>query len=278
MNRLYSSTSLQTGRYIPEQAIVSRDQGRGSVGIRAKDMPKHMPKHHYRKTVFAWTLLVAGLPASAAEVRGVVSVQQTGLFDDHGEVLKAVPVSVALFPAEGQAVPRRGGADHTLAVAGSRILPVYLAIPRGDRVRFENQDNVYHELFTHSRAHALELRLDRSGSGRAATLPLNEAVDLHWFCRIHAKSYARIDVLDTPLVRMLNAGDSFEFRDLAPGKWRVRVAAPGAETQIVEALALTAPPPLRIQLAVKGFNPEAPGAASAPAVAIEQLFPNQPGL
>lgn len=240
---------------------------------RAKDMPKR----HRLKTVFALTLLVSGAQVAAAEVRGVVSVQQTGLFDDRGEVLKAVPVSVALFPAEGQALPYRRGEEHAIALSGSRILPVYLAIPRGDRVRFENQDNVYHELFTHSHAHPLELRLDRTGFGRTGELALNEVADLHWFCRIHAKSYARIDVLDTPLVQMVNAGDSFEFRDLAPGKWRVRVAAPGAETRFVEALALTAPPPLRIQLAVKGFNPEAPGAAPVQAVAVEQLFPNQPG-
>jgi hypothetical protein len=77
---------------------------------------------------------------------------------------------------------------------------------------------------------------------------------------------------------MVNAGDSFEFRDLAPGKWRIRVAAPGAETRIVEALALTAPPPVQIQLSVKGFNPEARGAAPVQAVAIEQLYPNRPGL
>lgn len=236
-----------------------------------------MPKRHRLKTAVALSLLVAGAQAVAAEVRGAVAVQQTGLFDDRGELLKAVPVSVALFPAEGQALPRRRGEAHTIAVAGSRIEPVYLAIPRGDRVRFENRDTVYHELFTHSHTQPLELRLDRAGVGRAGELTLNDVADLHWFCRIHAKSYARIDVLDTPLVRMVNAGDSFEFRDLAPGKWRVRVAAPGAETRIVEALALTAPPPLQIQLVVKGFNPESPGAAPVPAVAVEQLFPNQPG-
>ncbi|MBI5462993.1 MAG: hypothetical protein HY941_12480 [Gammaproteobacteria bacterium] len=250
------------------------------MGICAKDMPK---RHRLKIALvpapaLALAMLAMGTYASAAEVRGVVSVQQAGMFDDHGEMLKSVPVSVALFPAEGQALPRRAVEEHAIALSGSRMLPVYLAIPRGDRVRFENQDNVYHELFTHSHTQALELRLDRTGLDRERTLTLNEADDLHWFCRIHAKSYARVDVLDTPLVHMMNAGDSFEFRNLAPGKWRIRVAAPGAETRTVEALALTAPPPLRIQLAVKGFNQDTPAAAPAHAVAIEQLFPNRPGL
>ncbi len=237
-----------------------------------------MPKRRRLKIAFALLVPVTGMQATAAEVRGVVSVQQAGMFDDRGEMLKTVPVSVALFPAEGQALPRRAAAAHAVTLSGSRMLPLYLAIPRGDRLRFENQDSVYHELFTHSHAQSLELRLDRAGLGRVHGMTLNEADELHWFCRIHAKSYARVDVLDTPLVQMVNAGDSFEFRGLAPGKWRIRVAAPGAETRIVEAQALTAPPPVQIQLAVKGFNQDAPRAAPAQAVAIEQLFPSQPGL
>lgn len=222
-------------------------------------------------------LIMAGQPLGAAEIRGSVAVQQDGLFSERGDAVQAIPVSVALFPAEGQRVPRAASAMQALTLSGSGIQPLYLALPRGSRIRFRNTDDVYHELFTHSRTQALNVHLDRTDAGREAEVELAAAGDLHWFCRIHAKSYARIDVVDTPLVRMLHAGESFEFRDLPPGKWRLRVAAPGAETRIVEAEALTAPPPLQISLAVKGIAPQAGGTAPQP-VAIEQLFPNQPGL
>ena len=216
--------------------------------------------------------------SQAAEVRGVVSVEQAGMFNDRGEAVRSLPVSVALYPAEGQKLARAAAVEHVITVAGSRIAPLYLAFPRGDRVRFENQDDVYHQLFTHSKTQPIELRLDRSGLGRSAAITLNEVDDLHWFCHIHAKSYARIDALDTPLVRMVSPGDGFEFRDLPAGKWRLRVAAPGAETRIIEAEALTAPPPLQIRLAVKGFNQNMRGAMPPQVVAVEQLFPSQPGF
>lgn len=232
--------------------------------------------HHFSLTLLALGVLLAGMPLSAAEIRGSVTVQQDGLFSERRDALQAIPVSVALFPAEGQALPPGPPQRQTLEVSGEGIKPLYLALPRGSQVRFRSLDDVYHELFTHSRAQPLSLRLDRSGTGREAAVTLATAGDLHWFCRIHARSYARIDVVDTPLVRMLHAGESFEFRDLPPGRWRLRVAAPGAETRIIEAEALTAPPPLRIPLAVKGIATEA--RSVPPPVAVEQLYPSQPGL
>jgi hypothetical protein len=232
--------------------------------------------HHLALAVLALSTLLSTASVSAAEIRGSVTVQQDGLFSERRDALQAIPVSVALFPAEGQAMPPAQPQRQTLDVSGEGIKPLYLALPRGSQVRFRNLDDVHHELFTHSRAQPLTLRLDRSSSGREAAMVLRVVADLHWFCRIHAQSYARIDVVDTPLVRMLHAGESFEFRDLAPGKWRLRVAAPGAETRILEAEALTAPPPLRSPLAVKGIATEKHG--TPPPVAVEQLYPSQPGL
>ena len=241
-----------------------------------------MLKRQRHETTLAGCLILAVLTVSAAaraaEVRGVVTVQQTGIFNDRVESIKSLPVSVALYPAEGQTLARPAAVEHVITVAGNRIAPLYLALSRGDRLRFENQDDVYHQLFTHSNKHPIQLRLEPNDLGRTAEIVLNEVVDLHWFCHIHAKSYARIDVLDTSLVRMVTPGDIFEFRDLPVGKWRLRVAAPGAETRIVEAQALTAPPPLQIRLDVKGFNQSGRGAMPVQAVAIEQLFPTQPGF
>lgn len=230
----------------------------------------------YHPPVFALAMALAGTPVAAAEIRGSVTVQEGGLFSERGESLRDIPVSVALFPAEGQALPRATAQRQEMTVSGSRIQPLYVALPRGSRLHFRSEDGVHHELFTHSHTQSLGVRLDRTGLGSESDVALERAGDLHWFCRIHAKSYARIDVVDTPLVRMLHAGESFEFRDLPSGKWRLRVAAPGAETRIVEALALTAPPPLQIPLAVKGLAQEA--RVSVQPVAIEQLFPSRPGL
>lgn len=238
-----------------------------------------MPDHNQHITLTAFALCLA-LPSSvlmAAEIRGTVSVQQTGLFSARSDGLKNFPISVALYPAEGQSVPLHAPEQHEVML-DSQINPLYLAIPRGDSLRFENQDSVYHELFTHSHTQPLNIRLDREGMGREKSITLNNVGDLHWFCRIHAKSYLRIDVVDTPLVRMVQSGGSFEFRDLQTGKWILRVAAPGAETKTLETEAVTAPPPVQMQLTVKGFSRDILGVASPQAASIDQLFPSQPGI
>lgn len=238
-----------------------------------------MPNHnqHITFAVFALCLALSSLAPMAAEIRGSVSVQQSGLFSARNDDLKNFPISVALYPAEGQSVPRHVSEQHEV-VLNSQINPLYLAIPRGDSLRFENQDSVYHELFTHSHTQPLSIHLDREGLGREKSVALNDAGDLHWFCRIHAKSYLRIDVVDTPLVRMVQAGESFEFRDLPTGKWLLRIAAPGAETKTLETQAVTAPPPVQVQITVKGFSQGGVGVASPQTVSIEQLFPSQPGI
>lgn len=264
----------RVGRYKTEWTAPASERQHNLLRNSAKDMTGINP--HLSLFMLALGILPASMALTAAEIRGSVSVQQDDLFSDPRDALREIPVSVALFPAEGQALPPRQLQRAWVEVSGEGIKPLYLALPLGSHVSFRNLDDVHHELFTHSRAQSLILRLEPSGLGREASMVLDTAGDLHWFCRIHARSYARIDVVDTSLVRMLHAGESFEFRDLPPGKWQLRVAAPGAETRIIEAEALTAPPPLRIPLAVKGIASEARSAPQP--VAIEHLYPSKPGL
>ncbi len=215
----------------------------------------------------------------SAEVRGVVTLQQATAFGSQAEPLR-FPVSVALFPLEGQRLPLQPPARHDVMLQGNTLWPPYLVLHRGDRLRFHSDDGLYHELFSHTPhprqgKSSLEVRLGPATVGREASLSMDEVADWHWFCRIHTHSYARVDVVDTPLIRMVHPGELFEFSGLPSGKWRLRIAAPGAETRYLEVQALTAPPPLEVHIAVKGF---APGAgALQPLPSVEQLYPSQPG-
>lgn len=231
---------------------------------------------HTITALFGLGLGLAAASSMAAEVRGVVTLQQAAAFGSQGEPLR-LPVGIALFPLEGQRLPAPPPTHHNILLHGNTLRPLYLVLRRGDRLRFRSDDGLYHELFSRAPhpgrgAPALELRL--GPADREASLTLDEVADWHWFCRIHARSYARVDVVDTPLVRMVNPGEAFEFRDLPPGKWQLRVAAPGAETRYLEVQAMTAPPVLDIRTQVKGFMPGA--GTSAPAPGIEQLYPGRP--
>lgn len=233
---------------------------------------------HSITALFGIGLCLSAGTSGSAEVRGVVTLQQTAAFGAQVEPLR-LPVSVALFPLEGQRLPARPPARHDIILHGNALRPLYLVLQRGDRLRFRSEDGLYHELFSRApharRGESLELRLGPAATGREASLIMNEAADWHWFCRIHARSYARVDVVDTPLVRMVGSGEPFEFGGLPPGKWRLRVAAPGAETRHLEVRAMTVPPPLDVRLSVKGFTPST--GAPQPPPGVEQLYPGRPG-
>jgi len=189
----------------------------------------------------------------AAEVRGTVRVNYQGLFGDAGSA-RVSRVSVALLPAEGQAVAARGKRRHRIEIQNNRMQPAFLAVPKGDEVEFISRDKVYHELFSLSPGEPVTVQLGKAGDGRRdrARLAFAQIGTNHLFCGIHNKSYARIDVVDTSYVQMIEPGGPFRFSGLAAGAWRERLAAPATETRWTNVTAMTAPPPLELALISRG--------------------------
>lgn len=196
----------------------------------------------------ALLVLCAG-HASGAEVRGTVSVDYQGLFQ-RDNAAENLPVSVALQPAGGQRTPVRANGTSTIEIVGNRMQPSFLTVARGTTVEFLNRDDVYHELFSLSAGRPVKTRLGKAGDhGRdRASFTLDQPGTVHFFCRIHNKGYARIDVVETPYIQTLQAGGQFSFKDLQAGPWRLRVAAPAAETAWISVNAVTSPPPLHVGL------------------------------
>lgn len=219
-------------------------------------------------------LLPAGL--SAAEVRGAVTLQHSGLFAGRGD---ADPViGLALWPAEpGLTTRAPASTAHELRIDAGHIRPDYLLIRPGEPVRLINLDPVEHQIFAlvPGARSEIDVRLRPGSEAGAHSLRFSEPGTRHLFCRLHRRSYARIDVVDAPRLRRVSPGERFEFRDLEAGRWRLRVSAIGAETREQETVALTAPPPLELRLPVRaGMQPE-PGTASG-VVTIDQLYPAAP--
>jgi plastocyanin len=196
-------------------------------------------------------LLCAVVPSTAggAEVAGTVGVAHQGLFDADASV-QSHPISVALFPAEGQAPSPRESVDHEIDILEHRMRPAFSSIQLGARVTFVNHDPVFHQLFSLSQTAPISVQLAKADDpdGRRVTIRPEQPGTTHIFCRIHSKSYARIDVLDTPYFDTVQAGGRFHFSGLAPGRWKLRLASPGAETKWTEVVALTEPPEKRFTL------------------------------
>jgi len=199
-------------------------------------------------STLALLVLYSGALA-AAEVKGTVSVDYQGLFRP-GETAAAHPVSVVLVPATGQRARLRATGHRTIEIAGNRMQPAFLTVQQGDVVEFVNRDDVYHELFTLSSGQPVKIRLGKAGDSSMdrTTLKLEQEGTIHFFCRIHSKSYARIDVVNSPYIQMVHPGEHFSFKGLRPGRWRLRLAAPGAETEWLDVAAVTSPPPLQLTL------------------------------
>lgn len=205
-------------------------------------------------TVFLACLTAwSGGVALAAEVTGTVSIDYQGLFQNTGTV-QAHPVSVALLPAEGQHTVPRGARRERIEIVGNRMRPAFLTVQKGDSVEFVNRDSVYHELFSLSPGEPVTARLGKADSGDQArtVFSLEQTGTTHFFCRIHNKSYARIEVVETPYLQMVDPGGRFQFVGLASGHWKLRLAAPAAETEWFDVVAVTSPPPLHLTLTSRG--------------------------
>lgn len=197
----------------------------------------------------------------AAEVRGRVEFGAG----------RSGPASVALLPLEGQRTAPSPPQERTLHLRNGQFDPPYAVARVGDRLRVVNEDQVFHVLVAPYAPQPFQATLTRSGSsGAEADTVLHSAGTWYLFCRIHPRTYARIDVLETPLLQLTNAGGRFEFQGIPAGRWQLRVAARGGESVYRELTAFTAPPPVVVTLPGR-----APAPGSAEAARVEALFPER---
>lgn len=196
--------------------------------------------------------LLLGVPGQVhtAEVTGTVTVDHKGLFEA-GAGGHSHPISVALIPLGEQVIGLRENKTERIELIANRMTPSFLTVQQGDTVEFVNRDTVFHELFSLSQEEPLTVRLGRNGSPGEdrKTVTLDQTGINHFFCRIHNKSYARIDVVRSPYLQTVRAGQRFHFSGLNAGRWQLRLASPAAETQLIEVTAMTAPPELHLTLA-----------------------------
>ena len=202
------------------------------------------------KFLIAMTAFFACLQtAECAEIRGTVVVEYQGMFDPDSST-QSYPVSVALVPAKGQRLVHRSPRVEKVEVIENRMRPAFITVQKGDRIKFINRDNVFHELFSLSPGEPVSLQLGKvADQSSQQSLVLKQPGTTHFFCRIHSKSYARIEVVDTPYLQMVQPGHLFHFEGLAPGEWKLRLASAAGETRWITVTAVTSPTPLQLTIA-----------------------------
>src|SRR6185436_17339687 len=127
--------------------------------------------------------------------------------------------TVMLFPADGSG-KKRTPEQRVVEQRDKTFLPHVLAVPPGSTVAFPNFDGVYHNVFSISPTKKFDVGLYKDGDTRDVKFEKSGLVRLG--CNIHAKMSSYIVVVDAPHYVVVDGSKEFNFRSLAPGKYKVR--------------------------------------------------------
>ena len=125
-------------------------------------------------------------------------------------------VVIFLKDAPARAVPARRAA---IRQKGVTFLPRVVAVPVGSTVDFPNDDPIYHNVFSLSRARTFNLGRFPRGESRAVRF--DKAGIVKVFCDIHSHMAASVIVFNHPWFTVPDAGGSFEIDDLPAGSQQI---------------------------------------------------------
>ena len=134
--------------------------------------------------------------------------------DREASELQNVIVYVRL-PAARVAVPSRVVIRQT----DEEFVPHVVAITRGSTVEFPNDDLVFHNVFSLSRASTFDLGRYPKGATKSVTFSRPGIVKV--FCHLHSHMNALVRVFDHPHFTAVGADGRFTLDGLPPGTYAV---------------------------------------------------------
>jgi len=156
-----------------------------------------------RKTIVPTSYNLRGTaPPSTAAPNTVNEFSQTVVFV---ESAKGVPAP----PPETAVIEQRN----------SRFEPDLIAIPVGSTVQFPNDDPIFHNVFSLSRARQFDLGFYPRLASKSVTF--NQPGVVQVYCHIHANMYAAIVVTGTPWTEKLADNGNFTFHDMPAGRYHI---------------------------------------------------------
>jgi hemoglobin len=126
---------------------------------------------------------------------------------------------VMLYPVAG-GYPKRTPKVRIVEQRDKQFSPRLLAVPPGSTVAFPNFDGIFHNVFSISATKKFDVGLYKDGDTREVKFDKVGMVRLG--CNIHAKMASFIFVIDAPAYVPVEGSAGFNFRALAPGKYKVK--------------------------------------------------------
>ncbi len=97
--------------------------------------------------------------------------------------------------------------------------PGVMVIVKGSTIEFPNDDKVFHNVFSVSKAARFDLGLYKSGTKKAITFKQAGVVDV--YCNIHPQMASKIKVLDTGYYAVTGADGSFKIKNVPVGTYPI---------------------------------------------------------
>jgi plastocyanin len=157
---------------------------------------------------------------------GAVTGTVTILKDDAPKADKSgVVVSLENVPGAVEALAKR-----EIRQKNQTFTPGLMVIVKGTTVEFPNDDKVFHNVFSVSKAARFDLGLYKSGETRAVTFREPGVVDV--YCNIHPHMVAKIKVVENNYYAVTGADGTFKIKNVPVGTYpAVAWQAQGAEVR-----------------------------------------------
>jgi plastocyanin len=125
------------------------------------------------------------------------------------------PAAVVYLEGPTATAPAR---PTRMAQRNQQFAPGLLAILRGTVVEFPNEDDLYHNVFSYSKAKRFDLGRYRKDE-KPATQVFDKAGVVRLSCEIHSHMQGIILVLDTPYFQKTDAAGRYRLEGLPAGKY-----------------------------------------------------------
>jgi plastocyanin len=161
-------------------------------------------------------MLGPAVASKGAVVSGRVTVKEQGLVGPHDKkdasgvlvYLEGVPGPPPM-PTQGAAIRQRD----------KSFVPRTLVVTRGSAVDFPNDDKIFHNVFSLSKAGKFDLGLYKSGASRKVVFDRAGEVDV--YCNIHPDMVATIKVLDEGYYAMTDREGRFRIEGVPAGTFPI---------------------------------------------------------
>ncbi len=216
-------------------------------------------------------LLVVGVPQDAATVSGKIAAPEGAAQKKLRAKIKYAGPGIANHkdpdpsPAvvwlEGPAAVKMDAKALEIRQDGVEFRPRVLAIPVGSTVKFPNADDVFHNVFSFSKAERFDLGRYPKGESKSVTFEKKGLIDVR--CEVHDHMRSYIHVFEHPYFAVAAADGTYSIPKVPPGKytlvaWKeffdpvrqeIEVKADGAKVDVTLARLLDRPADRKVDAA-----------------------------